>query len=58
MLIEDIKSKLQENFYKIEYCTYIYVNQKIYKHATKPSKDRETLKDALVNRGTLALDLL
>ena len=38
LLIEDIKSKLQDNYYKIEYCTFINVSQKIYKYATQAKK--------------------
>lgn len=43
LLIEEIKSKLQENYYKLEYCTFIYVNQAIYKFASKSKKDRENV---------------
>ena len=55
LLIEDIKSKLQENFYKIDFCTFIYVSQSIYKHATKNKKERENVQDSLANRSTLNL---
>lgn len=38
LLIEDIKNKLQENYFKIDNCTFIHVSQAIYKHATKNMK--------------------
>ena len=57
LLIEDIKGKLQENYYKIEYCTFISVSQKIYKFATQ-SKKKETPIEAVNNRGTFIADQL
>lgn len=37
-IIEAIKMKLQENFYKIDACTFISVSQQIYKYASKGKK--------------------
>lgn len=58
LLIEDIKSKLQENFYRIENCSFISVNQKIYKHATQTQPAKDMLAPAMMNRSTLNLDSL
>jgi len=58
-LIEDIKNKLQENYYPIKSCSYENVNQKIRKYATQAKKDnKEDMRDTLNNRGTVALNIL
>ena len=38
-LIEDIKSKLEENHFKIEFCTFIHVSQAVYKYASTRKKN-------------------
>jgi hypothetical protein len=35
LLIEDVKTKLQENHFRIEHCTFQAVSQQIYKQATR-----------------------
>lgn len=59
LLIEDIKNKLQENYFKIENSTFIHVSQAIYKYATKNKKDDAGQRqESLANRSTLNLQML
>ena len=58
-LIEDIKNKLQENYFKIENSTFIHVSQAIYKYATKQKMDSQGQRqESLTNRSTLNLQML
>jgi hypothetical protein len=52
LLIEDVKNKLQENYYKSESCTFQAVSQQIYKYATRTKKTKENLQEILMNRAT------
>ena len=39
IVIENIKARLEEKFYKLENCTFTHVHQQIFKFATKGKKD-------------------
>ena len=57
-LIEDIKNKLQENYFKIDKSTFIHVSQAIYKYATKQKKEVPVNRqESLAMRTTLNLPL-
>lgn len=49
---------MQENYFKPDHCTYIYVSQQIYKYATKNKNNKENMQEALAARTTLNLDIL
>ena len=57
MLIEDVKTKLQEGHFKVEHCTFQAVSQQIYKYATR-AKESKDHKQVLMNRATTNLDAL
>ena len=58
MLIEDIKNKLSQDYFKVQNCTFINVNQKIYKYANKDKKGLDDLHDAMKARSTVNLQSL
>lgn len=59
VLIEDIKSKLQENYFRLENCTFIAVSQAIYKYATRGwNQSKEDMQNLLTNRSTVNLEML
>ena len=60
--MEDVKGKFEEGVYKLEYCTFSYVHQQIYKYATRqktkeePTALRSTI--GMASRNTMNLQAL